>query len=489
MLKRLHAKLRNELRKQRGLQPGDRVGVAVSGGADSVALLRALDELRPELGIALCAVHFHHGIRGAAADQDEAFVAELAQQLGVKYVIGRGDVPAHAKHSRQSLETAARELRYRFFESVLRSGVVDKIATAHTMDDQAETVLMRTLRGAGTRGLSGIHAEKDAGRYLRPLLGVRRQQLEEYLRALGQTWREDASNADRKHFRNQVRHDLLPTLVKDFNPNIVPVLARSAELAHAEEDYWSQEMARLLPLVLLPGKPARGGGRSSSPTADQAMAFNLEVLNQQPLAVQRRLLLAALRARDLETDSAHIETLLEVARSNAKAAELPGGWKVSRSFRELSLEPPAAKASTASDYFHPLSVPGEAPVEEINLLVQARLEHITSGGEGYNSGQVAGELLLGELFLEDGLPSLTVRNWQSGDRFWPGHSKAEKKVKEILQQLKVPVAERSLWPVVAARDKLIWVKGALQRPVTVQFQKQICRLIIETREMESRENP
>ena len=471
--------IQDEIRTRGQIKAGERVGVAVSGGADSVALLRALVDLRKRLGSVITALHFHHGIRGAEADRDEAFVAELAEKLGVECVIGRGDVPAHSKLSRQSLETAARELRYRFFESVLRSGTVEKIATAHTMDDQAETVLMRLLRGAGTRGLSGIRAEKDAGRFIRPMLGVRRSEIEDYLRSIGQDWREDASNEERTHFRNQVRHDLIPRLVKDFNPNIVEVLARSAALAQSEEEYWAREMTRLLPLVRLLGKLARrGGGRRSSP-ADAAIAFNLEAMRTYPLAVQRRLLLEALRGRAIDADSEHVEKLLELVQGKSKAAAMPGGWKASLSFRELRLEPPTQPAERAAGYRHALTVPGEAPVEEIKLLVQARLERIASEDAGYNSGQVPGELL-----LEQGLSGgLTVRNWQSGDRFWPGHSKSEKKVKEILQQLKVPAKERSLWPVVAAGDSLIWVRGARQRPVRVQYQNQNCRLIIDAREM------
>lgn len=459
------------------MQPGDRVGVAVSGGADSVALLRLLHEQRSELGAVLSVLHFHHGIRGVEADRDEAFVAQLTERLGLECVVGRGDVPAHAQQSRQSMETAARELRYQFFSRVLGPGRVNKIVTAHTMDDQAETVLMRTLRGAGTRGLSAIHAEKDSGRFLRPLLGFRRRELEQYLHSLKQAWREDESNVERQHFRNQVRHDLLPLLAKDFNPNIVEVLARSAEVARGEEDYWSREMARLLPLVVLPGRPSRGGGRSSATNSERSMAFNLEVLSQHPLAVQRRLLVAALRECKLEADSDHIEMLLEVARGKRKAAELPLGWKASRSFRELGLDPPTGKPAAASGYFHPLSVPGEAKVVEMNLLVQARLEPVAAGGEGYNSGQVAGELM-----LPDGI-SLAVRSWRSGDCFWPAHSKSAKKVKEILQQLKVPAHDRSQWPVVAAGDDLIWVRGVRPRSVRVVFQEQLCRLIIESREL------
>jgi tRNA(Ile)-lysidine synthase len=338
---------------------------------------------------------------------------------------------------------------------------------------------MRTLRGAGTRGMSGIYAEKDEGRFLRPLLGVQRSELEEYLRARGQTWREDQSNLDRKHLRNQVRHELLPTLVKDFNPNIVEVLARSAGIAQGEEEYWTREMAKLLPMVLLPGKPTRGGGRRNTPGHQTTLGLNLEAFKQHPVAVQRRLLMAALRDLHVMADSEHIEKLLDLSRGDAKAVELPGGWTASRSFRELRIEPSSLRKKGYS-YSHPLQVPGEVSVEEMNLLVHARLEPVVSGDERYNSGQVSGELLL----AKDGA-ALTVRNWRAGDRFWPQHGRAEKKVKDILQRLKVPPQERGGWPVIAAGDDLIWVQGMEQRPVRMRAQEQFFWLIIEAKELET----
>lgn len=466
-------RIEDEIRERGLLKPGDRVGVAVSGGADSVALLHALTELRTALGIIVSVLHFHHGIRGAAADADETFVAELAGRLGVKCELGRGDTPTHAKGSSQSLETAARELRYRFFESVLRSGAVDKIATAHTMDDQAETVLMRTLRGAGPRGLSGIHAERDAGRFIRPMLRVRRREVEKYLRSLRQEWREDESNLERKHFRNQVRHDLIPVLERDFNPNVVDTLARNAEVAQGEEEYWQSEVARLLPLVRLPGKPTRGGGRSSS-HGEKSVALNVEVLSKYPIAVQRRVLLATARDQGIDATFRHIETLVGLARAKGPATELPGGWRAVRGLRELRLEPVAVDIAGLTDYEHELPVPGETGVEEISLLVQARLEPIASGDEGYNSGEVPGELRLSQ----DWKAPLTVRNWRLGDRFWPGQSKCQRKVKEILQQLKVPARERESWPVVVAGEELVWVRGARQRPVRIQRGGQDWSLVI-----------
>ena len=225
------------IRKHALLKAGDRVGAAVSGGADSVAMLRLLLELRRELGVVLMVVHFNHQLRGAESDADEQFVAELGRRHKLDVRCESGDVAAHAAEKHLSLEAAGREMRYAYFRRLLRAGRADRIATAHTLDDQAETVLLRVVRGAGTRGLAGIYPQlsvvssqfsvgsqfsvlgsqfsegsrlsgfssRENLAIIRPLLGVRRRDLEPYLNALGQDWREDSSNRDLRHTRNRVR--------------------------------------------------------------------------------------------------------------------------------------------------------------------------------------------------------------------------------------------------------------------------------------------
>jgi len=207
-------------REQQLLRPGERVAVACSGGADSVALLHVLAELREELGIVLSVAHFHHQIRGAEADADHTFAGELAAKLQVDFYSGTGNAPKHADESKLSLETAARELRHRWFADLITQGKADKIATAHTLDDQAETVLMRILRGTGTRGLASIAPAQATKHLIRPLLTTSRREVEAYLKAEGQCWREDSSNLDLGHTRNRVRHTLLPLLEQEFNPAI-----------------------------------------------------------------------------------------------------------------------------------------------------------------------------------------------------------------------------------------------------------------------------
>ena len=324
-------------RKHGLIRPGERVGVAVSGGADSVALLRVLLELRSDLGSVLSVVHFNHGIRGADSDADQQFVADLARAHELELFAASGDAPAAAKQSGASLETAARTLRYAFFEQLIANGTLDKVALAHNQDDQAETVLMRFLRGAGTKGLAGIYpvVELGKGAVIRPLLETPRTEIEAYLKSLDQPWRDDATNADTIHTRNKVRHELLPKL-REFNPAIADALARTANVARDEEKYWNAETKRLLPMLLLPGKATRGGGRSvSTDPHDKHAGLDIDALRRHPPALQRRLIRAVADELGMILDVSHVETVLAVMHGDISAYELPGGWRVERSHREL----------------------------------------------------------------------------------------------------------------------------------------------------------
>ena len=340
------------------LRPGDRVCVAVSGGADSVALLLALHEAntaaRDSLGVGLSAVHVHHGIRKAAeSDADLAFVQDLCIQLDVPLHVHRGDVPARASENRETIEEAARETRYAFFRTLLASGHADSVLTAHTLDDQAETVLMKLLRGAWTEGLSAIHPivqvdlpNQRAGKILRPLLATRRAEVESFLRSRDQPWREDSTNADTTYTRNRIRHELLPQL-RSFNPSIDQTLANLAEIAREEESRWQAELARLLPQLLLPGKPVRGGGRAvSTAPGMSSVSIEIERLRSLDPALRRRVLRAAARqlgSRLSFDDTTRVlalggfATLPTVAARTGASVHLAGGLRAQRSARELRL--------------------------------------------------------------------------------------------------------------------------------------------------------
>lgn len=362
---------------------GDRVCCAVSGGADSVALLLALVDANaeePSLGAVLSAVHVHHGLRAAEADADQDFVRELCGRSGVPLIVEHVDTPARQAAEREGVEEAARALRYEVFRALLFSGSVDSVATGHNLDDQAETVIMKLMRGAWTEGIGGIQpvlavspvspvspvsltqgqsssadggpatpspgSQGRSGRIVRPFLGVRRREIEVFLRKRGQSWREDTSNADLRLTRNRVRHQLMPEL-RRFNPGLDELLGRTAAIARDEELYWQKEIARLLPSLLLPGKPVRGGGRAvATAVGERATAMDLDRLRGLHAAVRRRVVRAAAGSLGCRLSSDETAKLLALAglepypgltgRIGARL-ELAGGLRAERSARELRL--------------------------------------------------------------------------------------------------------------------------------------------------------
>ena len=344
--------------RHRLFRPGQRVAVAVSGGADSVALLRRLLEERHALGIVLSVAHVHHGIRGAAADEDEAFVASLAAAHGLPFHLHRANAPAAAATLHETLEEAARNLRYAFFRELMAAGEADAVATAHTLDDQAETVLHKLLRGAWTEGLSGIHPVlvAEPGSILRPFLENSRPTIEAWLLELQQPWREDASNQDMAHTRNRIRRQLLP-LLRTFNPQIAAQLARLATISADEEAYWQGELQRLLPALLLPGRPTRGGGRAASthPEEETVALEQLRLRELQP-AVARRVVRAAARRVGARLSFEQTEQLLALVESRPGKFQLPGGITVERSLREIRL----TRSSAPRFLGRPTSFPSRA---------------------------------------------------------------------------------------------------------------------------------
>jgi tRNA(Ile)-lysidine synthase len=351
------------------IRPGDRVCIAISGGADSVALLLTLHAAnttpRESLGVGLSAAHVDHGIRPAEeSTADHQFVEALCARLDIPLHFHRINVPARASQNGETIEEAARAVRYDFFHSLIASGQADSILTAHTLDDQAETVLMKFLRGAWTEGLSAIHPlvtvpgprpgesgvpgepARWGGKILRPFLNTRRVDIETFLRQSNQPWREDSTNTDTTYTRNRVRHELLPQL-RTYNPNLDQSLANLAELAREEEFRWQTELSRLLPQLILPGKPVRGGGRSVSTTpGDAALAIEIDRLRPLDPALRRRVLRAAARRLGSRLSFEETARLLAlcgfqphptVAPRTGAVLQLANNLRAERSPREIRL--------------------------------------------------------------------------------------------------------------------------------------------------------
>ena len=318
----LTQRLLKQIRDVNLLRAGMRVGVAVSGGADSVALLLLLVALRAETGLVVSAVHFNHQLRGKASDGDETFLARLAEKLGVTLHVGRGDVAARAKREKANLEDAARRARYAFFARLVEQGVVDVIATAHTMDDQAETVLAHVIRGTGIAGLAGIHPV--AGSVVRPLLGIRRQELRRLLRAKRQNWREDATNQDTAKTRARMRKKLLPVLERQFNPAVVEHLAALALRAQEQADFLDSLASALFEKY---AKKNEEGAQIA--IADLRDPLRLGGHAPQHVLRARLLLklIAGQKSRPGQILAGHLETVWKLAESGdpGKRVQLPGG--------------------------------------------------------------------------------------------------------------------------------------------------------------------
>jgi tRNA(Ile)-lysidine synthase len=442
------------VRQEQLLKPGDRVAVAVSGGADSVALLRVLLDLRQDLGVVLSVAHFHHGIRGAEADADQAFVHELAERLGLQLHIGSADVPAYALTHKLSLEAAARELRHQWFAQLAHENLVDKIATGHTIDDQAETVLMRILRGAGSRGLAAIFPVQQQRHLIRPLLRLSRREVEAYLLSQGQSWREDSSNRDLSHTRNRIRHRLLPILERDFNPGVRHALADLAEVARGEAEYWDAEVQLLITRLVRPGKPSRSG-RTASGEASRTLALDLGNFRSLPVALQRQLLHEIARRLGIGLEFKHVQQLTELAKdkSAAQRLQLPGGQQAVRTFRELQFCP-AKEDNASSDYRYVLPVPGEVGIPELGSVIRARVVSARARQAVACAASLNRSMLAGQL---------TVRNWRAGDRFCPAGTRSSKKLKELLQAGRLgqtlSPGDRRMWPVVESEGRIVWVRG------------------------------
>ncbi len=444
------------------LRAGDRVGVAVSGGADSVALARLLLDLRAQIGIVLAVVHFNHRLRGSESDEDERFVAGWAECHQLEFHSENANVAACACERGLSLEAAGRELRYQYFYRLLE-GKLNRIATAHTLDDQAETVLLKISRGAGSRGLAGIYPvlqvpgrqpvedpralpRAGSAAIVRPLLSIKRQQVREYLGAIGQTWREDPSNEDLRHARNRVRRTILPCLERDLNPAVREALAETAEIARGEEEYWKQETERLLRSAWVApeaGNPAGTGTRGG---------LRCDQLRSLPVALGRRLVRHAAESVGLDLQFRHVEEILGLVQRRAQSEKtlvLPGGWTARLSEAQVQFAEPRLSPA-APDYEYRLSVPGSIEVPQTGSRFEALLVSPASG-EGYNPDDLLDPARLSA--------ELRVRNWRPGDRFWPAHRKAPKKMKELLEERHLRGMERKGWPVVVNGADLVWVRG------------------------------
>jgi tRNA(Ile)-lysidine synthase len=472
--------VRDVIERQGLLRAGERVGVAVSGGADSVALLLLLVELRKQLGIVLRVVHFNHKLRGKDSDADEKFAAKLAERHGLAFHAARAHVAAKAKRDKANLEDTARRARYEFFARLVEDGRVDKVAVAHTADDQAETVLAHILRGTGIAGLGGIHPR--VGNVVRPLLGVRRAELRAYLKSKKQTWREDATNRDTRRMRARIRKKLMPVLEKQFQRAVVGHLATLAELAREDEAFLDAVVDEQMRTCV-----EKGRGRAKISVRDllgRKKDFNTpfeaqgkedtqstEGTEKRNLALSRRIvrrIVGELKPRAGQLNAGHVQAIVELAESgeNGKCLQLPGGLRVRREHDSLvfcvggGVAEPRPKARL--EFRHEIKLDGPAAgisVPELGCVFRFRvIDWPAKRGDTIERGFVLDR---------DALQSpLVLRNWLPGDKLRPCGHRGAHKLKRLLSKKRVSRWEREGWPVVTSGEALVWARGF---PVAAEF--------------------
>jgi tRNA(Ile)-lysidine synthase len=447
---RMVLEVRKFIVKENLFLPGDRALVAVSGGPDSVALLHVLHELRNEFSLHLEVAHLQHGIRGAEAEEDARFVAELAERLALPFHLKKIDLPRmRSEAGRGNLEALARKERYRFFAAVVRERNLGKVATAHTLDDQAETVLMWLLRGSGMKGLGGMEPSRhfqpegcmadESIVVARPLLMVSKAEIVDFLNAKGIAYRVDRTNQDDRLVRNWIRLELIPKLEARSGPGFSTRLAHQAELLRCDE--WVLE----------------GIAKRELDQIRRADGLDRELFLKQPAALQRRILrlwIGGARGYLLGVNFDHVAAMLELIAEGPPQGRLalPGGLELMKEYQVLRLVKRKRKWKPAPCYSYALQIGTPLSIPESGLTVcsermAAPLAHLPDS-------------LSDAVFDAALLPrTLTLRNFRRGDRYRPLGMPGHRKVKDLFVEKKVPFSVRATLPLLLAGDEILWIPG------------------------------
>ncbi len=419
------------------LRHGDLVGVAVSGGADSVCLAGVLRALSAQFGIRLHILHLNHGLRGAESEGDAGFVASLAEEWGLPCHINRATLDdVHG-----NLEQEARRARQRFFAEATRTLGLSRVATGHTLSDQAETVLFRLVRGSGPGGLAGILPVTAEG-IIRPLLEVERAEVRQWLGSQGRWWREDSSNLDLRFRRNVLRQRILPDLEEHVRAGSGRALARLASIAASEEDYWRENVEEAF---------------RRSITVENPYVFNtIELRRLHPALIRRVLRLGLERtAGSLRRfTQEHVERLLRlVTQADGEGQAVLPGVTARRSFEWLRLAPPVPERS--ADWAVGLLRPGRASAGPVTLEVVEDATVCLPPADGaeclYNVGR--------DWLDFDRLSfPLILRNLHAGDTYQPVGRDRPVKLKHLMQSERVPSWNRTDWPMIVSKSRIVWAR-------------------------------
>ncbi len=464
MLLEFEDKLARYIKKERLFNPGERVLLAVSGGADSTALLYALCSLKRKKIISadfLCA-HINHQLRGIDSDNDERFVIEQAGRLNLPAVAKKVNVRSFAEKHKLSIETAARQLRIDALIDIAQKNNLRIIATAHQADDNAETVIHRILRGTGFRGLAGIKPKNIIRgiTLVRPLLAFTKKQITDYLKEQGLNWQTDATNFDCRHKRNFIRHRLLPELQRQSN---VPIVEQLAKLSHAAQKFQSfvdASTQQLWPKIASCQK--------------NSASLNINIFLQQHPAVKTELIhkvLASLGCPEKDFTQRHYEMILQLSQSagSNKKIALPAFFSVRREYARLIFEKPPVLSTAARLPSEKIDVAVPSKIQAGSLLVETAL--INAADQQMKNFKKSKTAYIEQFDFDKIAPPIIIRRKTNGDKFHPLGLPAEKKVGKFLTDQKIPQSARQKILIVSDRQKIIWVWPVrISEPVKVACQ-------------------
>ena len=405
-------------------------------------MLDFLARMAGDVGFQLAIVHFNHHLRAAESDEDENFVRGLAEHYGVPFFRGEARVADEARKRRRNLEATAREFRYRFSLGLIRQGKLDKVATAHTLDDQAETVLLHILRGTGTRGMGGIHVSLQ-DKIIPPFLNLARAEIEDEILKRNLNFRVDSSNLDTSFRRNKVRRELLPIIEKEYNPEIKRLLSELAARAREDENYLD-----------LQARERAGAWRLRE---DGTEKISRRALRNMPAALARRVLrqmLSEVGGGLAGFTHRHIEALYRFAleSQSGKTLQFPRGLVARTDFDWLIIALETAGRS-GREFLYNVPIPGAISVKEIGRSVSFKIVGAEEADQGYNNLEWP---RLDPLKLP---ARLVFRNWRQGDRYCPLGFQKSVKVKELFRRHRIPVVERALWPVLDSEKGIVCARS------------------------------
>jgi tRNA(Ile)-lysidine synthase len=429
-------KVKETIRKYKLLERGDKVLIAYSGGADSTALLSLLWELRKEWVLELFLAHFNHRLR-QSAEEDEKFVRSVADEYSLHLFVGGEDVRSYARSKSLNLEEAGRELRYSFLEKTAEECDATKIATGHTMTDQAETFLMRLIRGTGAKGLGGIYPVV-AGKIIRPLIQVEREEITAYLAKRKLDFRVDESNFDRRFLRNKVRLELIPYLQKKFEPRIIHHLSRLASILREEDS--------------LLDKIGIEKAKKCFIQKDNQILLDMKFISSLPLALKRRVsrhYIHKLKGNLRGISFADVEAVLKL--KEGKECHLKKGLVLRREGGFIFLK---EESQPRIEYEQAWEEKDHLEIKELGLEFEGKkIEKSHSFPLKFDDENLA---FLDWRKLQ--FP-LLVRNRQEGDKYQPLGAPGKKKLKEIMRAKGIPLSEREKRPVFLSQNDIVWVQG------------------------------